>query len=170
MPAPLLAATAAYALALRALRRVDPELRWDWRTIDAADLAFARAFPENFLWGVATSAHQVEGGCDNNQWSRWERSRGPDGAPRIKHGDVSGAACEHWARYPEDIARMRALGVDAYRFSVEWSKIEPREGDYNDAAMQFPANLVARLFGFDEAATLQSTQSAAERSAPAVRF
>ncbi|MCB2003307.1 MAG: LemA family protein, partial [Rhodoferax sp.] len=42
--------------------------------------------------------------------------------------------------------------------------------DYNDAAMQFPANLVARLFGFDEAATLQSTQSAAERSAPAVRF
>ncbi|MCA9661557.1 MAG: glycoside hydrolase family 1 protein [Myxococcales bacterium] len=135
MPAPLLAATAAYALALRALRRVDPELRWDWRTIDAADLAFARAFPENFLWGVATSAHQVEGGCDNNQWSRWERSRGPDGAPRIKHGDVSGAACEHWARYPEDIARMRALGVDAYRFSVEWSKIEPREGDYNDAAI-----------------------------------
>ncbi|HRI09488.1 MAG TPA: family 1 glycosylhydrolase [Nannocystaceae bacterium] len=121
-----LALAAGYAGLVRVLDRADPEIRWDWSHLDLDDLHF----PREFLWGVATSAHQVEGGCTNNQWSRFEGEPG-----RIKGGHRSGAACEHWQRYPEDIALMKALGVRAYRFSVEWSKIEPAPGRFDDAAL-----------------------------------
>jgi beta-glucosidase len=113
------------------MRRADPEICWDWDQIDPSCVQF----PPDFLWGVATAAHQVEGGCDNNNWSRWERSAAPDGRPRIRGGQRCGAACEHWQRFREDIALMRELGVGAYRFSAEWSKIEPRPGRFEEAAL-----------------------------------
>lgn len=144
MLAPILA-TAAYAAAIRALARRDPELTWDWTTINVDRLAFAQAFGPGFLWGVATSAHQVEGGCDNNQWSRWEAVRGPGGRPRIHGGERSGLACDQWDRYPEDIALMQALGVNAYRFSVEWSKIEPRLGEFDGEAIAHYHRLIDAL-------------------------
>jgi beta-glucosidase len=125
-----------YAALVRALDRADPELRWDWSTIDLDDLYF----PPNFLWGVASSAHQVEGGCNNNQWSRFEEEPG-----RIRGGERAGAACEHWQRYPEDIALITALGARAYRFSVEWSKIEPRPGEWDEAAIEHYRALCAAL-------------------------
>lgn len=109
-----------------------PELRWDWQKINTD----AIHFPAGFLWGVATSAHQVEGGCDNNNWSEWERAQDVNGKPRIKNGQKAGKACDHWNRYKEDIALMQALGVKAYRFSVEWSKIEPEEGRFDLNALQ----------------------------------
>ena len=131
-----LALAAAYAGLVRALDRADPELRWDWSTIDPDDLSF----PPDFLWGVASSAHQVEGGCTNNQWSRFEAEPG-----RIKGGQRSGAACEHWTRYPEDIALMQALGARAYRFSVEWSKVEPAPGRFDDDAIAHYARVCQAL-------------------------
>jgi beta-glucosidase len=83
-----------------------------------------------FLWGVATSAHQIEGGNDRNDWSRWETIPG-----KIK-GDVrSGAACGSWERWEEDLDRIHSLGLNAYRFSLEWSRIEPEEGRYDEAAL-----------------------------------
>lgn len=109
-----------------------PELRWDWNTIDTDDVHF----PKEFLWGVATAAHQVEGNCDNNNWSAWENLRDENGKPRIKNQQKAGLACEHWKRYREDILLMQELGVKAYRFSVEWSKIEPQEGKFDEAALQ----------------------------------
>ena len=108
-----------------------PEPHWDWNKIDTTV-----TFPKGFLWGVATSAHQVEGGCDNNNWSEWERAVDESGKPRIKNGQRAGRACDHWNRYREDIALMLRLGVRAYRFSVEWSKIEPRRGELNEAALR----------------------------------
>ncbi len=109
-----------------------PELRWDWQKIDTT----AIHFPAGFLWGVATAAHQVEGNVDNNNWSEWEKEGDDNGKPRIKNGQKAGKACDHWNRYKEDIALMQGLGVKAYRFSVEWSKIEPHEGQFDLTALR----------------------------------
>jgi beta-glucosidase len=86
------------------------------------------AWPPGFLWGTATAAHQVEGG-NHNDWSRFEEQKG-----RIAHGDKSGLAADHWNRMGEDVALMKDLGANAYRFSVEWSRVEPVEGHWDDAA------------------------------------
>jgi beta-glucosidase len=114
----------------------DPEPLWDWGALEPE--LDAVTFPEpGFLWGTASAAHQVEGGHTANNWARWERDPGPKGKGRIQNGDVAGAACEHWDRYPEDLDRMvEELGVDSYRFSLSWSKIEPEPGVFDEDAIQ----------------------------------
>ncbi len=82
-------------------------------------------FPGDFLWGAATSAYQVEGGNDNSDWWDWER------APDTPCAAPSGAACDHYTRYPADIALLASLGLNTYRFSVEWARIEPSEGVFD---------------------------------------
>jgi beta-glucosidase len=109
-----------------------PQLTWDWDRIDTGRMNF----PENFLWGVATAAHQVEGNNTNNQWYAWEHALDESGNPRVEKGAKSGLACDHWNRYPTDIGLMKELGVKAYRFSVEWSRIEPRQGFFDTAAIR----------------------------------
>jgi beta-glucosidase len=78
-----------------------------------------------FLWGAATSAHQVEGGNDANDWYDWEL------APQSGCAGPSGMACDHVNRYPRDIAILAELGLNCYRFSVEWSRVEPEPGRYS---------------------------------------
>lgn len=87
-------------------------------------------FPPGFLWGVSTAAHQVEGGNYNNQWSAWEA------AGRIKSGDCSGRACDWWTSAERDFDLARDLGLNALRLSVEWSRIEPQEGQWDPHALQ----------------------------------
>ncbi|HEU4335663.1 MAG TPA: family 1 glycosylhydrolase, partial [Candidatus Eisenbacteria bacterium] len=95
------------------------------------DAAQGRATrPAPFLWGVGTSAHQVEGGNDRNDWWDWEQRPGA-----IHGGARSGDACLHWQRFESDLDLVRALGLNAYRFSVEWSRLEPEAGAYDDAAL-----------------------------------
>lgn len=84
-------------------------------------------FPRDFLWGVATSAYQVEGGNDLNDWWDWERN--PNGGCVEACGD----ACDHYNRFEDDIALFARLGFDTYRFSLEWSRIQP-EPDVFDVA------------------------------------
>ena len=79
-------------------------------------------FPDNFYWGSATSAHQVEGG-NVNDWSEWEKSK-----PEIAN---SGRACDHYNRFREDFDMAKSLNHNAHRFSIEWSRIEPKEGKLN---------------------------------------
>ncbi len=86
-------------------------------------------FPNNFLWGTSTAAHQVEGGNTHNDWWRWEQ----DG--HIKDGSTSETACDWWRNAEADFDRMVELGHNALRFSLEWSRIEPREGQWDDAAL-----------------------------------
>jgi len=86
-------------------------------------------FPQGFLWGVATSAHQIEGGNVNNDWWDWEHKQGSGCA------EPSGDACDSWNRWPEDIDLVASLGLGAYRFSLEWSRIEPAEGEFSLAAL-----------------------------------
>jgi beta-glucosidase len=85
-------------------------------------------FPATFLWGAATSAHQVEGGNTNNDWSAWEEA----GRVRVP----SGIAADHFHRYREDFALAADLRHNAHRFSIEWSRIEPVEGRFSDEALQ----------------------------------
>jgi beta-glucosidase len=86
-------------------------------------------FPADFAWGVSTSAHQVEGGNGNNQWSAWEEQG------RIKSGDHVGLACDWWRNAEQDFDRAKELGVNALRLSLEWSRIEPEEGSWDQAAI-----------------------------------
>ncbi len=102
--------------------------------------AFAPAWPKGFFWGTATAAHQVEGGNVHNDWARFERQPGT-----IAHGDTSGAAAGHWERVVEDIGLMRELGANSYRFSIEWSRLEPKDGEWDEAAWQHYADEVAQL-------------------------
>jgi beta-glucosidase/6-phospho-beta-glucosidase/beta-galactosidase len=88
------------------------------------------AFPVGFLWGAGTSAHQVEGGnCENDWWS-WEID------PNSTSGGRSGDACEHWSRYPADLDLLAGLGLNSYRFSVEWSRVEAADGAFSAAALE----------------------------------
>lgn len=98
-----------------------------------------------FFWGTATSAHQVEGNCTNNNWFEFESAVDNLGAPRILDGQRAGLACDHWNRYREDIALMKSLSLNAYRFSVEWSKIEPEEGRFDEDALGHYCDVVDEL-------------------------
>lgn len=129
-----IASTASAVLGGPVARHFDhkhPELRWDWAAADQVPLAF----PGDFIWGVATAAHQVEGDSDNNNWSRWETRTNDRGEPTIAGGQRCGRACDHWNRYREDIELARALGVRGYRISLAWDKLEPQPGVYDQSAI-----------------------------------
>jgi beta-glucosidase len=94
-------------------------------------------FPGGFLWGSATAGHQIEG--DNIHCQRWpEEQAGRMGTP-------SGKACDHYRLYKEDISLFRDLGHRAFRLSIEWSRIEPREGDFDRAALAHYIDVLSRL-------------------------
>jgi beta-glucosidase len=86
-------------------------------------------FPDGFIWGTATAAHQVEGNNTNSDFWALEH------APGTLFKEPSGDACDQFHRYPEDIALLAELGFGSYRFSVEWARIEPEEGHFSSAAL-----------------------------------
>jgi beta-glucosidase len=94
-------------------------------------------FPDRFLWGTATAAHQIEGGNVNNDWWVFEHDPGSGCA------DVSGDACDSFNRYAEDIELVAGLGLSAYRFSLEWSRIEPEEGEFSRVALDHYRRMAA---------------------------
>jgi beta-glucosidase len=96
-----------------------------------------QVFPSTFLWGTASSAHQVEGGNTANDIWLLEQVAG---SPFI---EPSGAACDHYTHYEADIALMAQLGFNAYRFSLEWSRIEPEEGRFSAAALDHYRRMLA---------------------------
>jgi beta-glucosidase len=86
-------------------------------------------FPPDFAWGVATSAHQVEGATTNNQWHVWECNG------RIKSGDRVGLGCDWWRNAEGDFDLAKSLGINALRLSVEWSRIEPSPDNWDQSAL-----------------------------------
>lgn len=94
-------------------------------------------FPEGFLWGSSTSSHQVEGHNVHNDWWAWEQ------AGRVK--ERSGAACDHYRRFAGDLDLAVALGHNTHRFSIEWSRVEPAEGQWNDEALAHYREVIAAL-------------------------
>jgi len=87
-------------------------------------------FPEHFLWGAATAAHQVEG--SNTNTDCWVLEYTPGTIFREPSGD----ACDHYTRFREDIRLLKDLGLNAYRFSIEWARVEPADGYFSQVALQ----------------------------------
>jgi beta-glucosidase len=89
-------------------------------------------FPKGFLWGTATSAHQVEGRNPNDTWTAWEQEEG-----RIIHGHKSGLACDWWGgRWREDFDRAQATYQNAHRLSIAWSRIQPAPDRWDEDALE----------------------------------
>ncbi len=137
------------------IRRHQESVYWNWdnggddvtlpRDVINTDVD-ALSFPPDFLFGVATSAHQIEGGDGGlNQWSAWEESKDRQGQPRIRDGSRVGSGGQHWLRVDEDVKLLKELGVNSYRFSIEWSKVQPAAGEWNAAALQHYSDEVDQL-------------------------
>ncbi len=113
-----------------------------------------KLFPKDFLWGASTASHQVEGGTVN-QWSEWELAHATELArtaakrlswlPNWRHvrtaaqepeNYVSGKAVDHYHRYEEDFDLLKDLHMNSFRFSIEWSRIQPKEGAWNAEAIR----------------------------------
>jgi beta-glucosidase len=108
--------------------------------------AFASRFPSGFLFGTATAAYQIEGGhdADGKGPSIWDTFCRRPGA--ISTGETGDVACDHYHRWREDVALMRELGCDAYRFSVSWPRVVPTgSGAVNEAGLAFYDRLVDEL-------------------------
>lgn len=118
-------------------------------------------FPKGFLWGASTSAHQVEGGT-TNQWTQWEQENAEhlteDAAKKwqpwqqqrfpemfTKENYVSGRACEHYRQYEKDFDLAAKLGHNAHRFSIEWSRIEPEEGKFDEKEIEHYRKVIKAL-------------------------
>ena len=97
-------------------------------------------FPDGFLWGTATSSHQVEGGNLNSDWWDWEQTPG-----HIRDGSSSRLACDHYNRYRSDWALARHLGQNAHRLSIEWSRIQPQEHTWDDDAIDHYRDVLASM-------------------------
>lgn len=82
-----------------------------------------KIFPDGFYWGAATASYQVEGEIENCDWA---------GAAREGKVPVCGQACDHYHRYEQDFDIAKSLGHNAHRFSIEWARIEPKEGEFNE--------------------------------------
>jgi len=118
------------------------------RTERPADVVLARKplpeatfhFPTDFKWGIATAAHQVEGKNTHNDWWTWEQIDG-----HIKNGHTSGLACDWWKNAEADFDRAVRMGLNALRLSVEWSRIEPRPGEFDDSALERYSHMLRGL-------------------------
>ena len=107
-------------------------------------------FPEGFRWGAATAAHQVEGNNINADW--WVREHAPGGVV----AEPSGDACDSYHRYREDMSIVADLGLDSYRFSIEWARIEPERGFVSRAELDHYRRMIetARELGLNPMLTL----------------
>lgn len=81
-------------------------------------------FPENFLWGAAVNSYQVEGENSNTDWWQWEQAG--------KTADKSGVACDYYHRFKSDHESLQELGVNTFRLSVEWGRVQPEEGIFDE--------------------------------------
>jgi len=105
---------------------------WDWSEVDVEKVKL----PKEFLWGTAVSEFQVSGAenCPDSQWADWENPEDP-----------SGSATDMWHKYNEDISLMKELGLNSFRFSIEWSLIEPEEGIFDQSVMEHYKEMVRAL-------------------------
>src|SRR6202451_4242298 len=114
----------------------------------------ALSFPPGFTWGAATAAYQIEGAAhaDGRGQSIWDTfSRAPG---KVRRGDTGDVACDSYHRYPEDVALMASLGLNAYRFSVSWPRVQPGgRGAVNQRGLDYYRALLDELAEHGIAAT-----------------
>lgn len=120
-----------------------------------------KLFPKYFLWGSGTSSHQVEGNTKNNwtirekdgaenlaleakkKWQKWQQEKFPEMFNPQNY--ISGVACDHYNRFEEDFDLARAGGHNAHRFSIEWSRIEPEEGKFDEREIEHYRKVLSAL-------------------------
>lgn len=122
-------------------RDPDVNMRFDFGKLRKLPLKFGKGF----LWGSATASHQIEGNCNNNNWYQFESAVDAEGKPKILKGQKAGTCCDSWDLYKEDTQLMKALSLNSYRFSVEWSKIELQPGVFDEAALDHYEKVVDDL-------------------------
>lgn len=106
-------------------------------------------FPREFFWGAATAAHQVEGN-NHNDWAAWEmknaeRLSKESGGKYLPENYISGKATDHYNRFGADFDIAKSLGHNAHRFSIEWSRIEPEEGKFNQEEVEHYRQVIRAL-------------------------
>lgn len=119
-------------------------------------------FPKGFYWGAATSSHQVEGD-NHNDWTEWEKENAPRLAslargkqwpdyilnkypnPLHEENYISGKACDHYNRFRKDFDIAKSLGHNAHRFSIEWSRVEPEEGKFDEKEIEHYRQVILAL-------------------------
>lgn len=109
-------------------------------------MTFETTFPDGFLWGAATASYQIEGAVDEDGRlpSIWDTFSAEPG--KVLGGESGAVACDHYHRVPQDVALMKELGLDAYRFSVAWPRVIPTgTGAVNQAGLDFYSRLVDTL-------------------------
>jgi beta-glucosidase len=99
-----------------------------------------QSFPDGFLWGTASAAYQVEGNNHNSDWWDFEQKPG-----RIANGDSAEIACDHYGRYREDFTLLRQMNQNAHRLSIEWSRIEPVEGEFDSRQIRHYRDVLGEL-------------------------
>lgn len=108
-------------------------------TIESRDGGVLLRFPGSFMWGSGVSAHQVEGGNDNNDWWDFEQ-RG-----NIEHAQLSGRATDFWNRYPDDLRLAAELGHNAMKISIEWARVEPEPGVIDEDALAHYRDILSAM-------------------------
>ena len=129
----LLLGLGGYLLIITMLHFLFPETHLDWSKVNLENFAM----PEGFVWGVATASHQIEGD-NNNNWTQFEKREGKE---------QSGKACNHWNLWATDHELLSQLGVNSYRFSIEWSRIEPVQGEWDEDAINVYSQMIDSLIG-----------------------
>jgi beta-glucosidase len=117
-------------------------------TLDEQQTDLIDTLPSSFRWGVATSAYQIEGAAfeDGRTASIWDTYCRVPGA--VHNGETGDVACDHYHRMPADVELIHSLGVDTYRFSVAWPRVQPHgSGPANPAGLAFYERLVDELLG-----------------------
>jgi beta-glucosidase len=127
--------TAAGAIAIGALGKLSFAQASPVSSTPAAEKG--KAFPDKFLWGCATAAHQVEGNNVNSDYWVMEH------LPQSLFKEPSGDACDHYHLYSQDIGMLADLGFNTYRFSIEWARIEPEEGFFSNAELDHYRRMLA---------------------------
>jgi beta-glucosidase len=94
-------------------------------------------FPDNFLWGSAVSGHQIEGDNTHSDWWHWELA--------TEAQPVSGKAVDHWNRFEDDHELLASMGHQAFRFGIEWARVEPRRGEIDQAAVEHYRRMLRSL-------------------------
>jgi beta-glucosidase len=114
---------------------------WNWDQIDLSQVSY----PESFLWGTASSEYQISGAkrLPNCQWAEWEKER------ELSKELVSGSSIQGWDRYVEDALLLKEMGLNSYRFSVDWSAIEPEEGKFDFSAVDHYNSVIQTLIDND---------------------
>jgi beta-glucosidase len=127
------------AISLLAHITLLPTTYWNWQSINIHTIQF----PAQFMWGVTSLAHEVEGYSKTSTWYAWENQLKANGQPFAQ--TRSGISARHSHYYKEDVQLIKNMGLTTYCFSIDWSRVEPEEGYFNEDALAYYINLCDEL-------------------------